>query len=202
MPRRSRLGTAVRIVFGPGRNCLLAVETTFLRRRRRRRACAPIVTLARATIQRRPPWRTTPTRNPVTVWCTWGAGGGAVGGGGGEGGGGDGVGGDGVADALAVRPADGRARCDGDQGRREGVAVDRDSDVACLAARLRLGAGPEQDAQQHDGHGSGEDRGETPHHERVRIRSYGGFRRGGKSHPGPKIWAVRVSASTPAPRGL
>src|ERR671925_1469202 len=95
MPRRSRLGTAVRIVFGPGRNCLLAVETTFLPRSRRRRACAAMVTLARATIQRRPPWRTTPTRNPVTVWCTWGAGGGAVGGGGGEGGGGDGGGGDG-----------------------------------------------------------------------------------------------------------
>src|ERR671922_3009144 len=94
MPRRSRLGTAVRIVFGPGRNCLLAVETTFLPRSRRRRACAAMVTLARATIQRRPPWRTTPARNPVTVWCTWGAGGGAVGGGG-EGGGGDGGGGDG-----------------------------------------------------------------------------------------------------------
>src|ERR671925_1303616 len=96
MPRRSRLGTAVRIVFGPGRNCLLAVETTFLPRSRRRRACAAMVTLARATIQRRPPWRTTPARNPVTVWCTWGAGGGAVGGGGGgEGGGGDGGGGPG-----------------------------------------------------------------------------------------------------------
>src|SRR5919108_3414169 len=95
MPRRSRLGTGVRIVFGPGRNCLLAVETTSSPRRRRSRARAAILTLARATIQRRPPWRTSPARNPVTVWCARGAAGGATGGGGDEGGGGDGGGGPG-----------------------------------------------------------------------------------------------------------